>query len=417
MVPKFFGQYLLERGIVKTEQLIEAIEYQEENRQKLGEVAVSREYLTEEQVKRIHMEQQKTDMRFGDLAVKEGYLTESQLQELITIQKNNHIYLGEALVRKGFVSQKTLDKTLDKFKEEQKSLAPENINIGLNHKYEPYIITYIDLVSKLLLRVADIGVKIGDATIKEDKIDVNYLTVEIDTKGAMNSKLLISLTKDAIYEIAEKFLEEKFDDEEIAYENASEFLNVVCGNLATAMEKEGKKIDISVPKIFKGSEKASLMININEKAIVVPFVTTKGYCEVQVLIEDVSKVPTDSSKMKKKVLIVDDSKSVAFKLKKIIEKTEDFEVAYHATSAEEGIEKYMEIKPDLVTMDIVLPGISGIEAIKKIIEKDPKANIIVISSVGGGQEKLFEAIQSGAKNVIVKPFEEERVKDIFRQTV
>jgi two-component system chemotaxis response regulator CheY len=95
----------------------------------------------------------------------------------------------------------------------------------------------------------------------------------------------------------------------------------------------------------------------------------------------------------------------------------DFEVAYHALTAEEGIDKYAEIKPDLVTMDIILPGMSGIDAIKTIKDKDARANIIVISSVGGGQEKLFEAIQAGAKNVIVKPFEEERVKEIFYQSV
>ena len=92
-------------------------------------------------------------------------------------------------------------------------------------------------------------------------------------------------------------------------------------------------------------------------------------------------------------------------------------MVHHATSAEEGIEKYEELKPDLVTMDIVLPGINGLEATKKIREKFTDANIVVISSVGGGQEKLFEAIQAGAKKVIVKPFEEDRVKEIFYQSV
>jgi len=105
------------------------------------------------------------------------------------------------------------------------------------------------------------------------------------------------------------------------------------------------------------------------------------------------------------------------KIGNIIKKMADFELAYHATSGEEGIKKYEEIRPDLVTMDIVLPGINGIESIKKIKEKDPDANIVVISSVGGGQDKLFEAIQAGAKNVIVKPFEEDRVKEIFYQSV
>ena len=262
-------------------------------------------------------------------------------------------------------------------------------------------------------RVADIECKIGPVVVREGKTDVHYLTVAIDTSGALDSRMLISLSKDAVFETAEKFLEEKVDDEEVAVENAAEFINVVCGNVVTKMEKEGKKVSISIPKIFKGSETPTIELDSEERAIVAPLSTTKGYCEVQVIMKGVEQGQAN----KKRVMIIDDSKSVALKLRKIIDKLPDFTVVHHATSAEEGIEKYEELKPDLVTMDIVLPGISGLEATKKIREKFTDANIVVISSVGGGQEKLFEAIQAGAKNVIVKPFDEDRVKEIFYQSV
>jgi two-component system chemotaxis response regulator CheY len=275
---------------------------------------------------------------------------------------------------------------------------------------------FIDLVTKLLRRIADIESKIGSAIIREDKVDVHYASVFIDIAGSMYAKFMLSLTKDAVFEIAERYLGEKVEDEEVAIETSGEFLNVICGNLATAMEKEGKKIKISIPQIIKGFDKPTLLIKLNEKAFVFPLTTTKGYCEAQVFLLDTDRA-TIIKGQKKRVLIVDDSKSVAFKLGKIIEKMEDFEVIYHATTAEEGIEKYGELLPDLVTMDIILPGMSGIDAIRTIKDKYSDANIIVISSVGGGQEKLFEAIQAGAKNVIVKPFEEERVKEIFYQSV
>jgi CheY-specific phosphatase CheX/ActR/RegA family two-component response regulator len=417
MIPKFFGQYLLERGIVKREQLIEAIKYQEENKQKLGEVALDKGYLTEAQIKNIHNEQKTTDLKFGELAIKLGYLNDDQLNELITIQKNNHIFLGEALVKKGFVSQKTIDTQLEKFKEEQKDISPINITLDVNDKYNAYILYYVDLVSKMLLRMADIESKPGKPIIREDKVDTHYLSVYIDITGGLYARLMLSLTKEAVFEIAQKFLGESIDDEDIAMENAGEFLNVVCGNLSSLMEREGKKIQISIPQMIKGFDKPTLLIKVNEKAVVFPLTTTKGYCELQVFIQDETAEQPVKKSGKKTVLIVDDSKSVAFKLGKIIEAMGDFEVAYHALTAEEGIDKYAEIKPDLVTMDIILPGMSGIDAIKTIKDKDARANIIVISSVGGGQEKLFEAIQAGAKNVIVKPFEEERVKEIFYQSV
>ncbi len=417
MIPKFFGQYLLERGIVKREQLIEAIKYQEEIKQKLGEVALEKGYLTEAQIKKIHNEQKTTDLMFGELAVKLGFLNENQLDELITIQKNNHIFLGEALVKKGFVSQKTIDNQLDKFKEEQKDISPENINLDINEKYNSYILYYVDLVSKMLLRIAEIESKSGKPIIREDKVDTHYLSVYIDITGNMYARLMLSLTKEAVFEIAQKFLGEAIDDEEIAMENAGEFLNMVCGNLSALMEREGKKIQISIPHIIKGFDKPNLLIKVNEKAVVFPLTTTKGYCEVQTLIQEERPKKTIEKSGKKTVLIVDDSKSVAYKLGKIIETMGDFEVVHHAITGEEGVDKYAELKPDLVTMDIILPGMSGIEAIKTIKDKDVGANIIVISSVGGGQEKLFEAIQAGAKNVIVKPFEDERVKEIFYQSV
>jgi CheY-like chemotaxis protein/CheY-specific phosphatase CheX len=417
MIPKFFGQYLLERGIVKREQLIEAIKYQEDIKQKLGEVALEKGYLTEAQIKKIHNEQKTTDLMFGELAVKLGFLDENQLDELITIQKNNHIFLGEALVKKGFVSQKTIDNQLEKFREEQKDIAPVNINLDINDKYNPYILYYVDLVSKMLLRIADIESKSGKPIIREDKVDTHYLSVYIDITGNLYARLMLSLTKEAVFEIAQKFLGEAIDDEEIAMENAGEFLNMICGNLSALMEREGKKIQISIPHMIKGFDKPNLLIKVNEKAVVFPLTTTKGYCEVQTFIQEEKPKQSVEKSGKKTVLIVDDSKSVAYKLGKIIEDMGDFEVVYHAISGEEGVDKYAELKPDLVTMDIILPGISGIEAIKTIKDKDAGANIIVISSVGGGQEKLFEAIQAGAKNVIVKPFEDERVKEIFYQSV
>lgn len=417
MIPKFFGQYLLERGIVKREQLIEAIKYQDDNKQKLGEVALEKGYLTPEQVDRINNEQKTTDMMFGELAVKMKYLTDQQLEELITIQKNHHMYLGEALVKKGFVSQKTIDMQLERFKEEQKNIIPQDIKLDFESELNPYIIHYVDLLTKLLRRVSDIESKIGNAIVREDKVDVHYVSIYIDLSGAVNSRLMISLTKDAAYEVARSYLGVDLDDEDVAIETAGEFLNVVCGNLATLMEREGKKVKISVPQYIKGFDKPTMLIKVNERAVVFPLTTTKGYCEAQVFIKSDASSGEAKTTNKKKILIVDDSKSVAFKLGKIIEKMEDFEIIYHATSAEEGVEKYEELSPDLVTMDIVLPGMSGIDAIRTIKDKYPEANIVVISSVGGGQEKLYEAIQAGAKNVIVKPFEEERVKEIFYQSV
>ncbi len=120
---------------------------------------------------------------------------------------------------------------------------------------------------------------------------------------------------------------------------------------------------------------------------------------------------------KYKLLIVDDSKVAAFLLNEIAQNMPEIEVVGIARSGEEAIEMYKTAKPDLVSMDLIMTGMGGIEAIKQIIKIDPKAKIIVVSSVGGAQDKLFEALEAGAVNVISKPYEEDKVVAIFKKVL
>ena len=80
------------------------------------------------------------------------------------------------------------------------------------------------------------------------------------------------------------------------------------------------------------------------------------------------------------------------------------------------MEKYPDAKPDLVLMDITMPDMDGIQALKKIKEIDPAANIIMCSAMGQ-QAMVIEAIQSGAKDFIVKPFQAERVLEAVKKVV
>lgn len=115
---------------------------------------------------------------------------------------------------------------------------------------------------------------------------------------------------------------------------------------------------------------------------------------------------------KRKILTIDDSKTILLILQKILEGS-NYEIIYHVQTGEEAVAKYEELKPDLVTMDIVLPGISGIEVIREITAKDPKARIIVISSIGGVPHKLTESLEAGAVNVLTKPLDKDKVLAAF----
>ena len=119
--------------------------------------------------------------------------------------------------------------------------------------------------------------------------------------------------------------------------------------------------------------------------------------------------------MTTRVLIVDDAPFMRDMLKDIFSSS-DFEVVGEAFHGVEAVEKYQELKPDLVTMDIVMPFKSGIEATREIIASDPDAAIIMCSALG--QESLvMEAIEAGAKHFIIKPFKAEDVIGVIKQVL
>lgn len=109
----------------------------------------------------------------------------------------------------------------------------------------------------------------------------------------------------------------------------------------------------------------------------------------------------------KKVLIVDDASVVRLMMKKVL-KQGDFEVVGEATNGKDALIKYKELKPDVVTMDMIMPEADGIQATKDIIAYDKDAKVVMVSSIDQ-KEMLMQAIKAGASAYIVKPFESDRV--------
>ena len=116
-----------------------------------------------------------------------------------------------------------------------------------------------------------------------------------------------------------------------------------------------------------------------------------------------------------KIMICDDAAFMRMMIKDILTKN-GYEIAAEAENGAAAVEKYPDAKPDLVLMDITMPDMDGIQALKKIKEIDPNANIIMCSAMGQ-QAMVIEAIQSGAKDFIVKPFQAERVLEAVKKVV
>ena len=115
------------------------------------------------------------------------------------------------------------------------------------------------------------------------------------------------------------------------------------------------------------------------------------------------------------VLIVDDLAFIKIVLRDILEKA-GFRVVGEASNGDEAIRVYLDKRPDVVLMDITMPGMDGLTALKKIREHDPKARIIICSALGQ-QRLIVQAIQLGAKDFIVKPFQPQRIVSALKKAL
>ncbi|RKM60115.1 MULTISPECIES: response regulator [unclassified Butyrivibrio] len=111
----------------------------------------------------------------------------------------------------------------------------------------------------------------------------------------------------------------------------------------------------------------------------------------------------------KSVLIVDDSRTSRRILRDILERA-GFNVVGEAVDGQEGFDEYVKLNPDIVTMDITMPGVDGIESLKLIKKNNPDAKVVMITAAGQ-KEKMLEAVKFGAVEFVAKPFIEETVID------
>jgi two-component system chemotaxis response regulator CheY len=119
--------------------------------------------------------------------------------------------------------------------------------------------------------------------------------------------------------------------------------------------------------------------------------------------------------MAKRVLITDDALFMRVTLKNILTKN-GYEIAGEAANGKESVALYQQTKPDLVTMDITMPEMDGISALREIRKHDPEANVIMCTAMGQ-KNMVMEAVSAGAKDFIVKPFQPDKVIEAIQKII
>lgn len=424
MINQLFGAYLVEQEVISEGDLKLILLKLQGARVKLGTIAVAEGIMTQSQVDEVNHLQVQMDKKFGDIAVEKGYLQEDKIGELLRRQGNSYLKFVQLLMED---KKLDLDEIENYAKDFQKSKGFSDAEIVAlkNNEFEkivpmfvpvrkPYVVDLIALVLRNMVRfvsgdfyigtvkhVNEFAYKsiAGQRLVGDNKIVLAFAS-EQEEDG------LDALAADFAHSEAEHMGEDKYDA-------IGEFANICNGLLATEEAEKGTELDMEPPFIYlnqKAEGDAYLVpLYLHGKALYI-------YVAVDDVIigNDVHKITGNrdvqnagENKGNRSVVIVDDSLFIRKTLREKLERA-GYHIVGEAADGEEAIQAYKEYKPDILTLDITMPVMDGLEALKQIIAYDKDAKVIMVTAAGQ-QNKVIESLKNGAKKFIVKPFRDEEL--------
>ncbi len=426
MFAQLFGKYLTEKSLIKEETYQEIIEKQKSVRVKLGTIAVAEGLLTEEQTEEINNLQKQLDKRFGDIAIDKGWLTNDQMEMLLSKQGNAYLQFVQLMTELTGLTASDADQLVKAFQKdsgytdsELAALKADDIDQLIPLfiiSTKPHVREIAALLARNLTRFISSDYYIEKAHHVKEFSYTHFTCQELS--GDDNVFLGIAASKDdkSFLKVAASFAREEMNSVGAsAYDAVGEFINVTNGLFASDLSNKKINLDMEPPVSFKEQtakgdfyalpvylegHRMDVLISVNEE-----FVPGEKPEEIAVLGNTASAVEkTDSLG---KVLVVDDSRMSRSILRAILEKA-GYSVSREAANGEEAVEAFKECGPDLVTLDITMPKMDGLEALKQILAIDGSARVIMITAAGQ-QDKLIGALKAGAKRFISKPFNEAEI--------
>ncbi len=258
MFSQYFGHYLLNKGLISTEQLADALEYQRLAHLKLGVIAINAGMMNPAQVEQIHNMQKKADKRFGELAIEKGFINEEQLNTLLAAQKQGHLLLGQALIDRNYFTLEQLQRALEDYKRES-GMSTRQFNMVRNDdgqeieqifkKLGESVLSktysdYVTLLIKNLIRFVD-----DNPTVEINLLQSGYRTdwfVSQEITGKIHIKTGITCNTDVFIRLAAKFAEEDLKEaDELAQASVGEFLNLHNGVFLVNMSNNGIELEMT----------------------------------------------------------------------------------------------------------------------------------------------------------------------------
>lgn len=425
MFSQLFGKYLVEKEIITDAEYETAVKKQLSTRVKLGTIAITEGLLTEQDVEDINKLQMQLDKRFGDIAVEKGLLSSSDVDKLLQKQGNPHLQFIESLTECTKLTASVLDKTLFAFQKEM-GFSEEEMDALKSDELDALIPIFAFSAKHHVTELAGLVVRNINRFITRDfyigkikhehSIDYCYLAGQ-KTVGTDTYYLAIAEETDhgAFTMIGKNFSGEDYSDaSNDVFDAVCEFVNVNNGLYASELSK--KEIDLDMEPTFAYKDQSVegdfyvLPIYIENRKIdlVIAVNSVVQMGKIPYIYSSAGNIAYDvAHDSKGTVLVVDDSKMSRNMLKAILEE-EGYAIIAEAGNGEEAVTAYKQYSPDLITLDITMPKMDGIEALKLIMDYDPSVKAIMITAAGQ-QSKLIEALKYGAKKFITKPFEKAEV--------
>lgn len=425
MFGQLFGKHLVNKGIINETDYKEFIKKQLDVRVKLGTIAIADGLLTEEQAELINELQKQCDKRFGDIAVERNLLTEEQVQGLLKKQGNPYMQFLEVLLDSGKVTISQMDTEFATFQKES-GFSNKDMEALKHDDFEslvpifavsskPFVTELICLMLRNINRLVSRDFYIGKLS-RVNAMDYKCLAGQT-TVGAHTIQIALAGQDEVegFLKIASAFAEENYTTvEEDALDSVCEFINCNSGLFAAEQSKKDLMLDMEPVYAYENQQ-------VGGEVYVLPIYIED--CEVKMLIAidtdvEMGQIPhrfsyekVESSiaigLAKGRVVVVDDSKMSRKILRNILEDA-GYAVVEEATDGEEAIAAYMQYKPDIITLDITMPNLDGIGALKEIISLDRNVKAVMISAAGQ-QQKIIESLKIGAEKFITKPFEKGEV--------
>ena len=254
MSAKFFGQYLLEKGRISSQQLVDALEFQKQVKIPIGVLALEGGLLSAEQVKLVLARQANGDKPFGELAISLGLLSQAQIEELLQSQASHRVHLGEALIIKGYLSVDALEKDLKEHKKEEEKITMQ-VAAAFNSIANKHIVkTFTDLMVMMFTDFAeqrDIKVERCE-TGKENVRLFRWVFSQKIAGDNVEFNCLLSVPPKLMLQMASTMLDQNISTpDELALDATKEFVNIANGNACAKLSQDGVELSMQPPEVYE----------------------------------------------------------------------------------------------------------------------------------------------------------------------